>query len=247
MRFAALCVLSSVVACVNEPDQVLPVSTTSEGVTSRAPASADAARRDHAFVRFVHTIPDVVAVDVYADDMRIFTSVPYGMVTPFKELPDEGYTLRIRPAGQDMAVPMAEESEGIAEGRHYTIGAFRTDSGKADLVIFNDELTPPKAGTARLRVINASPDVGELDLFTPGAEDPVHDGVDYRESSGYAEIKPMSGKLELHRDGERTTLVDTPVSTFDAGKVYTLIVLGWSRGTPPDLKTIVVEDRFGIP
>jgi hypothetical protein len=250
MQRKVLTILSAsfLAACVNESDQVLPVSTTSEGMTTRAPAAAEAARRDQSFVRFVHTIPDVVAVDVYADDMRLFTSVPYGMVTPFKEVPDEGYTIRIRPAGQDMAVPMAEEKEGLGEGRHYTIAAFRKEKeGKAEIAVFNDRLTPPDPGTAKLRVINASPDVGEIDVFTPGADDSVLSDVDYMESTDYAEIKPMSGKLLLHREDEKTVLLEAPPSSFDAGKVYTLILLGWSRGAPPDLKTIVVEDRFGIP
>lgn len=240
--------LLAATACVHESSDVLPVSTTAGGQNSTVPASAEAARRDAGFVRFVQAIPDLATADLFADDMRIFTSVAYATVTPFREVPEQSYAFRVRPAGQEMAVPLAEEHERIGEGSHHTVVAFRkTNEGKADIEAFDDELTTPKAGMAKVRVINASPDAGELDAYTPGAEKAMVDGVDFGESSKYAEIKPMSGRIAIHREDEKTPLVELPTTTYDAGKVYTIVVLGWSKGSPPSLRTIVVEDRFGSP
>jgi len=29
--------------------------------------------------------------------------------------------------------------------------------------------------------------------------------------------------------------------------VYTIVVLGWAKGSPSSLRTLVIEDRFGTP
>jgi len=235
-------------ACASEPNEMLPVSTTTEGTVSSVPASAAAARRSNGFVRFVQAIPDVASVDVYANDMRIFTNADFASVTPFLELPDEDYTFRIRVAGQEMAVPMAVGDEEVDSGRHYTIVAIRKpDSAKAELQVFEDDLVPPKAGSATVRLINASPDAGELDLYTPGAEKPLFSSVDFEDATGYEAIKPMVGRLNVHREDEKASLVELPITSFDSGKVYTVIVLGWTRDSPKVTRAVVVEDRFGTP
>ena len=52
-------------------------------------------------------VPDELAAGAA---MRIFTGATFGSVTAFRELGDADYTFRIRPAGQEMAVPMAVTS-----------------------------------------------------------------------------------------------------------------------------------------
>ena len=240
--------LALVTACASESEDVLPVSTEAGGQTSRVPAAAEAARRDSGFVRLVHAIPEVPSVDCYADDMKVLSNVAYATITAFHELPEESYDFRIRPAGQNLAVPLAEEGEGIDEGKHYTLVAFRQKKeGKANLTVFADDLTPPKAGFAKLRVINASPDAGELDVFLPGAEKAVFTDVDFEEATGYENVKPMTGRVQLNREDETTALANVPTTTFDTGKVYTLVVVGWAGGAPVPMRTIIVEDRFGSP
>ena len=235
-------------ACASESNEMLPVSTSAAGKTSSAPASSEAARRDNGFVRFVQAIPDVASVDVYANDMRIFTTVSYGSVSAFKELPDADYTFRLRSAGEEMAVPMAIGDDDIDAGEHFTVVAIRkADSAKAELCVFEDDLVPPKTGSAKVRVINASPDAGEIDLYLPGAEKPLFAGVDFEKATGYEEMKPMVGQLAVHREDEKTKLVELPITSFDAGKVYTVIVLGWTHGVANTARAVVVEDRFGTP
>jgi hypothetical protein len=247
-RSLLLCALSLAPACAGESDELMPVSTMSGDEASSVPSSADAARRSDGFVRFVQAIPDVASVDVYANDMRIFSGAAYGTVTAFRELPDASYTFRIRGAGDDMAVPMAVGDEGVTAGRHYTVVAIRkSDSAKARLVVFADELVPPAAGMAMLRLVNASPDAGELDLYTPGAEKPLFSDVDFEKATAYEQITAMVGQLDVRREDEKSSLILLPATSFEAGKVYTVIVLGWTHGAKNGARAVVVEDRFGAP
>jgi hypothetical protein len=194
------------------------------------------------FVRFVQAIPGVLNVDVYANDMRIFSNAAYGLVTAFRELPERA-TRCIRGAG-DTAVPMALGERGRF-GRHYTVVTIRKPGKvKADPVKA-DDLVPPKAGMSS-RLINVAPDAGEL-TFTPGAEKPLFSGIDFEKATAYAEITAMVGQLAVHREDEKSALREVPSTSFDSGKVYTVIVLGGTRDAPNATRALVVEDRFGTP
>ena len=240
---SAMCLLS--VACHTESDQRFPVQSNAQGVTSEAPPAKAAERRDAALVRFVNAVPDIGAVDLYADSMLVITNIAYKTITPFQELPDDRFTFRLRPNGQHMAEALATETEGLGAGAHYSIVAFsESDVGKADLHVYSDDLTPPDAGKAKLRIINASPDVGEVDVSAPGGDDALFSGVNFKSSTKYANINPMRAELLIHREGEKTPLLKVPSMALQAGRIYTLILVGRASGNPK-LETLSIEDRLG--
>lgn len=94
----ALVALLLAAACARESTQNQPVTTTTNMGTSTAPPAREAERRDNALVRLVHALPGAQAVDVFADDAKIFTNIAYKTVTPYRELSDDRHTFRVRPA-----------------------------------------------------------------------------------------------------------------------------------------------------
>ncbi len=58
----------------------------------------------------------------------------------------------------------------MSGGSHYTVVAL-PDSKKAILKVLSDNLTPPSEGKAKVRVINAAPDAGDVDIFGPDKKD----------------------------------------------------------------------------
>lgn len=231
--------------CQREATQTRPVETTSTEGSSTAPPSAEAERRDNALVRVVNAAPGVPAVDTLAGDNVAFSRVTYKAVTPYKELPDDRTTFRIRPAGKDApGEPMAENSEGLAGGKHYTVVVMPGAGKAAELRVFNDNLTPPAEGKTRVRVIHAAQDAGEISVYARGREDAIVRGVDFQSAPRYDEIEPLSGPLQIksNRDGKDVVVASVPSANFEAGKVYTVIVTGRPKGR---LEAITIEDRFG--
>jgi hypothetical protein len=55
-------------ACSSEPKQTQPVTTTSDGGTSTAPASKEVAERNNALVRVINAMPGTMSLDVFAGD-----------------------------------------------------------------------------------------------------------------------------------------------------------------------------------
>src|SRR5215471_655426 len=151
-------------ACSQETKQTQPVATKSDSGTSTAPPAKEAEQRDNALVRMINTVPGNPAVDVYADDNKLFDGISFKTVTPYKEVSDQRHTFRVKPKGQADAQSLVEESESLSGGKHYTVIVMPDTNNKVQLKVVNDNLTPPPADKAEVRVIHASADAGDVDV-----------------------------------------------------------------------------------
>jgi hypothetical protein len=232
-------------ACSSEPKQTQPVTTTSGNGTSSAAPAKDATAREKAFVRVINAEPGNTAFDIFADDQKIFNSVAFKSVTPYTEVPDQRYTFRLRPAGQNSAQPAAENSEGLGAGKHYTIVVMPDNNNKTTFYIVNDNLTNPATDAAQLRVIHASPDAGEIDVVNKQDNKKLFSGVNFEKDTNYTNVDPTKKvTLEVRQEGQQQPILTVPSANFEKGKFYTIVVIGRVKGTPK-LQTLTVEDQLG--
>ncbi len=244
-----------VTGCSREKNQQQPVTTATGSKTSTAPASAASANEQSAaLVRVINAVPDKRALDIAAKDTDAFQDVSYKTVTPYREIPSDAGKFTVKPAGEATAQPLAENSESLASGRHYTVVAFpdKDQPNKVYVKAINDDQEPSTSGRARIRIINASPDVDKIAVFVRGEKDPLFSGIDFREAASYKEVGPGETTLELRRDeggltkhvpdattanrgGKATAtrndtdgiLATQPVN-LEAGKTYTIVLAGHS-------------------
>jgi hypothetical protein len=243
---ACLAVSVTLYGCKQRTTENAPITTTSPAGESTAPSSAAAERRDDALVRFVNAMPSKAPVDLYADDTRTFDSVGFRSVTPYKEVDGQRYTFKLRQSGTSDATPLAKNSEGLDDGDYYTVFAVPGDRGDAMLRVVEDDFSAPAAGKARVRVVHASGDVGELSVFERGHDSSLFDGVDFQSVTRYDEVDAWSGPLDIKPEGGQSVLATIPDANFEAGKVYTIVVVGNTR-TTPKVEAFVIEDRIGVP
>jgi hypothetical protein len=228
--------------CQRDNTEDAPVTTKSPAGTSTAPSSEAAEDRDTALVRVVHAIPGAASVDVFADDTRAFDGLAFKAVTPYREIDGQRYTFRLRAAGQAQGEPLASNTEGLDDGDYYTVFAVPGDDDKAMLRVVQDDHSRPGDGKARVRVVHASRDVGEVDLYAVGRDDALFDGIDFQSVTDYDEVDAFTGALQLrHEDGDNVVL-DVPNVRLDAGKSYTIVVVGRVK-TAPRLEAFVIEDQ----
>ena len=231
-----------ILGCQQESTRNAPVSTSSPAGQSSAPPAAAAERRDMALIRVVHAIPADSTVDVFADDNKVFDGLAYKTVTPYQEIHGQRYTFRLRPAGMNQADPLASNTEGLNNGNHYTVFAVPGDGEVASLRVVADTHSLPSAGKARVRVVHASGDAGELDVYAVGRTNVLFDGVDFQAVTDYDETDPLSGSLELRPEGESNVMLTIPNVRLVAGKTYTIVIVGRVR-TAPKLEAFVIEDQ----
>src|SRR5262245_38380507 len=221
----------SAAACSRESNQTQQVTTNTEKGTSTAPPANEVEKRDNALVRAVHAIPKAPGLDFFADDQKAFDNVNYGKVTPYREVPDKlSLAFKVLNTGQESSPPLAENSEMIGSGKHYTVIAFPDSDGHAALTVVNDDLKPPDSHKAKVRFINASPDAGEVDLYPRAGKDALFDGVNFKSEAGYREVDPMRTTLEVRPEGKKNVLVTIPNASLEAGKIYTIVLAGRTKG-----------------
>jgi len=243
----ALAGLLLAIACSTESKQNQPVTTTTGKGTSTTAPSDQAEKRDHALVRLIHAIPKGPALDVFADDQKAFDHVTYKEVTAYKELPDKlRLNFAIRSAGNDKSQPLAENNEMISSGKHYTIVALPDSKGQASLKIVNDDLTPPHSDKAKLRVIHASPDAGKVEVYGRERKEAFFEAVNFQSEAGYKEVDPIMTTLEVRPEGKNNVLLAIPNTTLEAGRIYTIVIAGKTKGGPK-LEAITIEDQLGSP
>ena len=228
-------------ACGRAETSQAPVTTTSPAGQSTAPSSAAAEQRDEAMVRVVHAIPAGAPIDIYAGDLAVFESLAYKAVMPYRVVEGKRYVFSARPAGMPNAKPLSSNTEGLDAGEYYTVFALPGVSQGVHLRVVDDLLTAPATGRAKLRVVHGSSDAGELDLVATGAKTALFDGVDFQSVTSYEEIEPLNGSLEIRADGQAVALATVANAHVEAGRFYTVVIVGNARSTPK-LEAFIIED-----
>jgi hypothetical protein len=231
-------------ACSSEPKQTQPVTTKTDSGTLTAPPAREAEQRKNALVRVINSVPGSMSLDIFADDQKLFESLAFKDVTPYKELAEDQHSFRIRRAGQDTTQPIAENEKDLIGGKHYTIVVMPGTNDKTTVDIVNDNLTDPPAESALVRVMHASPDAGELDIVDKQANKKLFSGLHFEKGTSYMNVDPRSTMLELRQEDQDKPIVTLPNANFEKGKFYTIVVTGYLKGTPK-LETLMVEDKLG--
>lgn len=237
----ALLVAAGSAACARGESSTAAVTTTSPGGQSTAPSSAALEGRDEAMVRVVHAVPAGAPLDIYAGDLAVFEGLAYKAVMPYRVVDGKRYVFAARPAGMPNAKPLSSNTEGLDDGEYYTVFALPGLNHGVHLRVVDDLLTAPAEGRAKVRVVHGSADAGEVDLVVPGGEAALFDGVDFQSITGYEEMPPMNGQIEIRGEGQAGVLATVANARFEAGRFYTIVVVGNARSTPK-IEAFVIED-----
>jgi len=263
-----LAALLLTVACSTEPKQTQPVTSRTDAGTSIAPPAKEVAQRDNALVRVINTVPGETSFDVFADDHKVFEEVSFKSVTPYKELSADRHTFRVRQAGQDSAPvtaddiadgapfrvngpeqdsaqPDAENSESLSGGKHYTIVVMTDTNDKTTVSVINDNIAPPPADKAQVRVIHASPDAGGVDIVDKQGNKKLFSEINFEGETSYRDVYPSKTTIEVRSEGQEKVVLTVPNANFEKGKLYTIVVTGHAKGTPK-LQALMVEDQLGV-
>lgn len=118
-------------------------------------------------LRIVHASPDAPAVDIYAEgsSQPLFQGVAYGDVTGYLGVPAGTYNIQLRPAGAASSSSPVFETGDVTVETDDVVTAVATgflgSNDAADrfrvLPLF-EEFDPASSGTARVRIVHASPD-----------------------------------------------------------------------------------------
>ncbi|KAA9085321.1 DUF4397 domain-containing protein [Microbacterium radiodurans] len=197
-----------------------------------APAASAAPAEPGGWARVAHLSPDTKSVDVQMTALAggavvyELDDVAYGAVSDYIPLAEGTYVVSMVPSdAADDAEPVVQQSVDVAAGGPVTVAAYGVN---ADLqtVVFQDDLSAPAAGEARVRVIQASTVEPTVSVDTAQGR-PIARDVPTGSATDYAAVAAGSWNLELTgADEVSSAAVDLP-----AGSVSTLFVLDTAAGS----------------
>ena len=197
-----------------------------------------------ACVRVVHASTGAPAVDVYVGETAVAENIAFGSATEYLNLPGGEHQVRIVPTGEPPDDAVIELTEEFDEGRPYLIvAAGSLEEIEAD--VHEIDLGPLAAESARVRVVHAAADAGEVAVAIAGG--PVlFEGVEFREATEYAVLAAGSYDLEARSTESEELAVDVQGLVLEGGTVYDVVALGSvEEGTAqmlPLATTAVAED-----
>ncbi|QLG50213.1 DUF4397 domain-containing protein [Natrinema halophilum] len=203
--------------------------------------------------RVAHLSPDAPNIDVYVDGERVRKGISYGTVTDYRDLAPGTYRIQIDPAGEDPAEAVLEETveagdgDPTLDGLLAVIGEVAAENQPLEALFLDDDNSPIDSGTARVRVLHASPDAPAVDVVAGENGNALFENVAFGES-GYTEVPEGEYPLVIYPAGDRETSVFEIDVSLAGGTVYSAFAIGYlePEGAPADepFEILLTEDSL---
>jgi len=183
------------------------------------------------WIRVGHLSADTKTVDVKLSALSggatVFEldDVAYGQVSPYTDLAAGTYVVSMVPAGSpESTKPVISTNVTITAGEAATAVAYGPNKD-LQTKVFEDDLTGPTEGAARIRLIQASTEVKSVDVSTSTGM-PIAKDATTGTATGYASVPAGPWDLEL-TGGKQTAAASVNLAP---GTVSTLFVLDNASG-----------------
>ena len=201
--------------------------TESDATRARVPEATEKTATEKAkapaYVRFIDEHSGKAGL--YFGDTLVFSGTG-NKITDYKPVPGERRTFALRAAGNTEGDALATNSEGLDEGKYYTVVAFNDENGKASLRVVSDNESAPAEGKAKVRLIHASKEMEAMSLYAVGRKEEIADQSRFSTGSNWQEVDPVKGALEMRSSDRKSGVVRIPNVKLEPGKLYTFVVAG---------------------
>ena len=179
---------------------------------------------EDACVRIVHAAADAPEIDVYVNDSLLAEGVAFGTGTEYVSLPaGDDRQVRVSAAGTSAEEAILETNIGLTAGQAYQIVA-TGEGDELEATVSEVNLTPLPENQARIRVVHASPDAGNVDIGVAEGATIVED-VEFGDASDYAIVDAGAYTIEVRPAGEETVALQADAE-LEAGVTYDAVAIG---------------------
>lgn len=202
-------------------------------VLPRRPAVAQSSPSGR--ISFLHLSADAPALDIYIDGGRVITGLAFGETSEYLGLAPGGHQVQITPSGR--LDQLLNETARVDAGSSYTwvIAGIVSAADVAisltpDLQVgrhvqLNDNAGSASDGLPRLRIVNASPGSGGLDVRTDG-DAVLAAGLTYSNTSSYTALQPGTYTVNVFTAGGQSPIASIGSLAVQGQNAYTLVLGG---------------------
>ncbi len=190
-------------------------------------ACGGGADRTKAQVRLVNASSGYAQLDLRVDDELRQGGVVYGESPSYAEV-EPGKTQTLTRAGSGTALLSFNPS--VSARKHYTLLVYGPQGGLKQAML-DDNAGAPADNRSLLRVVNAAPDAGALDIYLTGTDDPLAESVPVQSAAAvdavgeWLTVNSGSWRLRVTAAGSKTDLrLDVSALALGSKQVATLVL-----------------------
>ena len=163
-------------------------------------------------LRLVHASSNTGNVDVYIDGLQVAQNVVYGTGSAYMNVRAGSKTIQVRNAGT--ATVVVETTQNLVGNTDNTLLIANMNS-TVQAWLVPDDNSPPSDGNIRLRVVQAAPSAGGLDIYLTaptgdlGAVMPNFTNIQFHNYTPYLEVASGQWRVRATPTGTKTVGTDT--------------------------------------
>jgi hypothetical protein len=185
-------------------------------------------------VRVVNASDDYASLDVYSSTTLLTGAVATGTASAYSSVGAATYTLGLNAAGSSTTLTAADRA--ISKDTSFTLLAYSTSQALKS-AIFTDNEGAPTAGTAKLRIFNASNEAGTLDVYVTAPSTALASTAATTASlagerlGSYSQFSAGTYRIRVTAAGDQTDLrLDLPAVALADQQIATLVLTTSSSG-----------------
>lgn len=183
-------------------------------------------------VRAIHASPDESSLDVLVDQKTIEGGLTYTTSTDYVDVSTGSHDVHARLTGSTSDI--ADQTATFNANSYYTV-LLAGYASSFDMVLLTDDNSVPTNGYAKLRMINASPTTGPVDIYivAPGTDltstTPYVRSLAFESASSYQSVEAGDYEVHFTIPGSAFSYVTVPI-TVTSGQVRTIVSLNGGSG-----------------
>jgi hypothetical protein len=183
--------------------------------------------------RLMNAVPDEANLNVLVDSTSVSSNLAYGTSTGYLSESSGSHQVAIEPSGS--TTTLLSQSISLGSGSATTVISSNFSTSIANLVL-TDNNSAPTSGDFKLRLVNASPNLGPADVYivTPGTAlttvSPTLSNLGFGATSDYQSLVAGNYEIEFTSVGQKFAAIDTGALTLGSGQIRTFVSLNNPSG-----------------
>lgn len=190
---------------------------------------------NQAIVQFINAASRYPTADLFVDGVDALSGLPYGQGSSiFVNAPTTPRLFAVR--GAPDTTTLASSQLVVSNKTTYAMILTQRSAG-AGLIVLPDTVSAPPANSIGLRIVNAAPAAGTVDVYITGTDStlttPIATNIPFEGVMNYQYIPVGTVRLRVTAAGTKTVLLDVDASPLVSGQVRTIVVIDTDAGGLP--------------
>jgi len=185
-------------------------------------------------LRVLNASPNVGSIDVLVDTATVASDIGYATATSYISIKSGSRDLQINTTGTTTSLLTATLSIGESTQTTVIVANYAANLGA---VVLADSTTAPVSGSAQIRVVNAAPNMGPVDIYiVPSGTDlatttPVATAVAFETGTDYVTETAGTYHIFFTVTGSTFAYLDSGAISFGSGQNRTVVALNSPSGS----------------